>query len=193
MLALAIGLSFFVSVFVPFHTYRIHIIPFISIINALRKKRWKILLYKIPAQAIGALIGVIIFKVINLNTTTVDVFELKIFNFSDNYLVAVLNALSAGVICYGFYTIRHLFKFYRFSGTIMLGFIIAGLFYITSPIEGLTALNPFGHLFYSFYHLGEIDPSKIPISILIHVIAPTAAAIYVFFFFKDKLFKTDNS
>ena len=38
MLSFSIGLTFFAAVYIPFHTYRIHIIPFITLITSLRRR-----------------------------------------------------------------------------------------------------------------------------------------------------------
>lgn len=73
MLSFGIGLAFFAAIYIPFHTYRIHIIPFITLITALRKRKPIILLHKIPAQFLGAFLGVILFNVINAHTTRVNI------------------------------------------------------------------------------------------------------------------------
>jgi glycerol uptake facilitator-like aquaporin len=85
MLSFSVGLAFFAAVYIPFHTYRIHIIPFITLITSLRRKNPYILLHKIPAQIVGAFLGVVIFNEINKITTQVD-----IENFQLIHLTALL-------------------------------------------------------------------------------------------------------
>lgn len=187
MLSYTIGLAFFASVFVPFYTYRINIIPFVSVVNAIRKKQWIILVYKIPAQISGALIGVVAFIFINEATTQTEIFDLYKFTAKDPLMIAAINGIIAGILCYGFYVIRILFKFKSVIGTVILGFLVTTLFFISHFFHGVSALNPFGLL---FYDLLSSDSVSLVYSwyywILIHIISPAFFSIAAFFYLKGR-------
>lgn len=189
MLSYAVGLSYFAAVYIPFHTYRIHIIPFISIINALRKKQWRVLWHKIPAQALGASLGVFLFNIVNEGTTQVKIEEIQLFKPNEPYLIALMNAFLAGIICYGFYLIRIMFKAKRLSGTLLLGLLISVLYFLTGTVAGISALNPFGYLFYDL--LGERNILNEPFhyTVFVHVIAPITVTILVFYKLRNYLFE----
>lgn len=181
LLSFSIGLAFFAAVYIPFHTYRIHIIPFISLIVALRKKKPIILLHKIPVQILGALAGVLIFNSINSITTKININDFQLIQLSDTWLSLIINALTAAFLCYVFYMIRVLFNSRQLAGTIYLSLFYAALFAIASFFANVSSLNPFGYFFYDLLS-GQImkTQSFLPF-ISIHVIAPIVAVLLVYF------------
>lgn len=181
LLSFSIGLAFFAAVYIPFHTYRIHIIPFISLIVALRKKQPIILLHKIPVQILGALVGVLIFNSINSITTKININDFQLIQLSDTWLSLIINALTAAFLCYVFYMIRVLFNSRQLAGTIYLSLFYTALFAITSFFANVSSLNPFGYFFYDLLG-GQImkTQSFLPF-ISIHVIAPIVAVLLVYF------------
>lgn len=192
VLSFAIGLSFFAAVYIPFHTYRIHIIPFVSIINSLRKRQWRILWHKIPAQFTGAFLGVLIFNYINQVTVQVNIEEIQNFKPEDPFLLAFLNGLLAAVLCYLFYIVRVLFKQRRLTGTILLGLCISVLFYLSGSIAGLSALNPFGLFMYDMMGPQAILKQNWFFTILTHVLVPVIATGVTFLKLKDILTKPES-
>jgi glycerol uptake facilitator-like aquaporin len=190
-LGFAIGLSFFAAVYIPFHTYRIHILPYFSIISALEENQWKVIWYKIPVQILGAFLGVILFHYINKATTLVNIEDIQKINLNDPYLTAIFNSFIVGTACYSFYIIRILVKEKRLMGTIFLGLIISFLFAISGTISGLSALNPFGLLFYHALEQQSMIPNSWFDTILIHVVAPLAASILVFIKMKNYLIEPE--
>ena len=184
MLSFSIGLTFFAAVYIPFHTYRIHIIPFIT---SLRRRNPYILLHKIPAQIIGAFLGVLIFNSINKLTTNVQIENLQLINMGDNALLIFINAASASILCYGFYMIRVLFKSKQLAGTIYLSVFYTVLFAATAFFANTSALNPFGYLFYDLLGNKTIADQSILFVLLNHVVAPIVAVLLIFFYIKPKV------
>jgi len=186
MLSFGIGLAFFASIYIPFHTYRIHIIPFITLITALRKRRPIILLHKIPAQFLGAFLGVILFNQINIHTTKVEIENFQIIHLNDTLLLVGINAFAAALLCYMFYMIRVLFNSRQLSGTIYLSLFYSVLFAITSIFAKTSSLNPFGYFFYDILGNQTINNTPFLEIITIHVLAPIVAVALLFFYVKPK-------
>ena len=184
MLSFSIGLTFFAAVYIPFHTYRIH---FITLITSLRRRNPYILLHKIPAQIIGAFLGVLIFNSINKLTTNVQIENLQLINMGDNALLIFINAASASILCYGFYMIRVLFKSKQLAGTIYLSVFYTVLFAATAFFANTSALNPFGYLFYDLLGNKTIADQSILFVLLNHVVAPIVAVLLIFFYIKPKV------
>lgn len=186
-LSYGVGLAYFAAVYIPFHTYRIHVIPFITIITALRKKQLKFFWYKIPAQILGGLVGVLLFSFVNAETTRVDVHDLHIIEYSNPWMTAFINFITAGILCYGFFIIRIFFRKRKISGTILMGLLISVIFAITGLMGGVSALNPFGILFNDILSDKAFFEQPWYNSILVHVIAPLSATLLVYFRLKSSL------
>jgi hypothetical protein len=184
-LTYAIGLAFFAGVFIPFHTYRIHILPYLSIITALRKGQWRVLWHKIPAQIAGAFAGVYIFHRFDSITSMGHYPDLLTIQITDPFLLATLNGAVAAVMCYAFFVIRILFKQRRSTGTIFIALLIASLFLVTGRIAGISALNPFGQLAYQIM-MGELVFSGgILMQLLTHLVLPVCFSMTAFFFVRE--------
>jgi len=179
-----VGLAFLAGVYIPFHTYRIHLVPFISIIAAFRKKQLRILWHKIPAQIMGAFLGMLIFSYINDNTTKISLVDINGESLS-TVVTAVINGIVTAVLCYSFYIVRVFFKAKKITGTLVLSFIIAMLFYFTAHIEGVSALNPFGILVYDLANGTPLYGRAWYEELLIHFISPIVFASIVFYLVKD--------
>lgn len=181
LLSFSIGLAFFAAIYIPFHTYRIHIIPFITLVTALRKKKPIILLHKIPVQILGAFTGVLIFNSINSITTKINIEELQLVQLNDTWLIIVINALTAAFLCYVFYMIRVLFNSRQLAGTIYLSLFYAALFAMTSFFANVSSLNPFGYFFYDLLGNQIMKNQSFLPFISIHIIAPIVAVLMVYF------------
>ena len=181
LLSFSIGLAFFAAIYIPFHTYRIHIIPFITLVTALRKKKPIILLHKIPVQILGAFTGVLIFNSINSITTKINIEELQLVQLNDTWLIIVINALTAAFLCYVFYMIRVLFNSRQLAGTIYLSLFYAALFAMTSFFANVSSLNPFGYFFYDLLGNQIMKTQSFLQFISIHIIAPIVAVLMVYF------------
>jgi hypothetical protein len=194
LLSFNIGLAFLAAVFIPLHTYRIHIIPFISIIAALRKRHIRIVVHKLPAQISGAFLGVLISFFINENTINEDIYKIKTTEINI-WATAVLNGFISAIVCYSFYMIRVFFKAKAIVGTIALSSVVAIIFYLSFQIAGITALNPFGLFLYDAVSTGSFYSRDWPQEILIHLISPIIFAYFTFYFVKDmgKRKVTDSS
>lgn len=190
-LSFAIGLSYFVSVYIPFYTYRIHIIPFITILRALQKKSYSLIIYKVPMQLLGAMIGVLLYELVNDFTTKTDIQTIKNISISSIEFVAFLNFLFTTILCYGFYIIRIIFRKRSTNGTIFLGLLITILFALSGSIKGLTFLNPFGYLFADLFSL---NPSVTSVwnFVLIHVLSPLLATFLAYYFINLRFGKQIN-
>jgi hypothetical protein len=186
-LAFSIGLAFFAAVYIPFHTYRIHVIPFISMITALRKRDPMILVYKIPAQLLGSFIGVFIFMTINSRTSMVNVEDFQMIHLKDPMLSTLINTLTAAILCYGFYMIRVLFQAKQLSGTIYLSLYYAVLFSLTAFFSTVSALNPFGYLFYDVLGNKSMLGESFFFILLNHIVAPLVGVALLFFYIKPKV------
>jgi glycerol uptake facilitator-like aquaporin len=185
ILSYAVGLAFFAAVFIPFHTYRIHIIPFITIITALRKSQWRVLWHKIPAQMAGAFAGTFIFHRLDSVTTMGHYPDLLTVQLSDPLLLAFLNGMVAAVLCYAFFVIRILFKQRRSTGTIFISLLIASLFLVTGKIAGISALNPFGHLAYEVLTGEHLFFGSWALITLTHLILPVTLSVAAFYFVRE--------
>jgi hypothetical protein len=190
LLSFCIGLAFFAAVYIPFHTYRIHIIPFITLVTALRKKKPIILLHKIPVQILGAFTGVLIFNSINSITTKINIDDFQLVKLDDTWLILAINSITAAFLCYVFYMIRVLFNSRQLAGTIYLSLFYAALFAMTSFFANVSSLNPFGYFFYDLLG-GQImkTQSFLPF-ISIHVVAPIVAVLMVYFTLIQSKYKT---
>lgn len=184
-LTYAIGLAFFAGVFIPFHTYRIHIIPYITIITALRKGQWRVLWHKIPAQVAGAFVGVAIFHRFDGITSMGNYTDLTSVQLSDPLLLAALNGMVAAVMCYAFFVIRILFKQRRSTGTIFISLLIASLFLVTGKIEGISALNPFGLLAYQVVTGETVFVGGLLTLLLTHLVLPVCLSVTAFYFVRE--------
>ncbi|MDX1651111.1 MAG: hypothetical protein R3277_01380 [Brumimicrobium sp.] len=180
-LSFAIGLSYFVSVYIPFYTYRIHIIPFITVLRALQKKNFSLIIYKVPAQILGALAGVGLFTAVNSFTTEVNVNIVNKTSIDNIYFLSLLNFLLTAVLCYGFYVIRIIFRKRSINGTIFLGLLITILFAFSGGIQGLTFLNPFGYLAVEVFRLA-FNPIAVLDFILLHILSPLLATLLSYYF-----------
>jgi glycerol uptake facilitator-like aquaporin len=187
MLSFSVGLAFFAAVYIPFHTYRIHIIPFITLITSLRRKNPFILLHKIPAQIVGAFLGVLIFNAINERTTQIDIENYQLINLNDSSLLIFINTITASLLCYGFYMIRVLFKSKQLVGTVYLSLFFSVLFAATSFFANTSALNPFGYLFYDLLGNQTIKEQAIPFIFINHIIAPIVGVLLIFYYIKPKV------
>lgn len=185
VLSYAIGLAFFAAVFIPFHTYRIHIIPFITIITALRKGQWRVLWHKIPVQLAGAFAGTYVFHRLDGITTMGHYPELVTVHLSDPLLLAGLNGMVAAVLCYAFFVIRILFKQRRSTGTIFISLLIASLFLVTGKIAGISALNPFGFLAYQVITDEAVYTGGWAMMLLTHIVLPVALSVAAFYFVRE--------
>ena len=180
LLAMNIAVSFLVAIYIPFHTYRIHILPFVSILAALRKRQIRIIFHKVPAQFVGAFIGVAIFLFINEKTTAINLVSLKTQTLSTS-TTALINGLLAGIICSSFYIVRVFFKAKAITGTMVLSIIVGVLFYFTFMISDVTALNPFGWFIYDLVDKTNYFDRKWMSELLIHLISPVIFAIGAFY------------
>lgn len=175
LLSLDIAISFLVAIYIPFHTYRIHILPFVSILAALRKRQLRIIFHKIPAQLIGAFVGVAIFLFINEKTTNINFADFNTDKWP-SWSTALLNGLVAGIICASFYIVRVFFKAKAITGTIVLSAIVGLLFYFTFNISDITAMNPFGWFIYDLVSRTDFYSMDLSSEFLIHIIAPISFA-----------------
>jgi hypothetical protein len=191
-LSFAIGLSYFVSVYIPFHTYRIHIIPFITVLRAFQKKSFSLIIYKVPMQILGAIVGVLLYQFVNDFTTKTDIQAIKNIGVSSFEFVAFLNFIFTAILCYGFYIIRIIFKKRSTNGTVFLGLLITILFALSGSIQGLTFLNPFGYLFAELFNFSGDYNIKIGEFLLIHIIAPLLATFLAYYFINLRFGKQTN-
>ena len=192
-LSYGVGLAYFAAVYIPFHTFRIHVIPFITIISALRKKQLKFFWYKIPAQIFGGLIGVLLFNFINQETTQVNIYDLHKIHYANPWMMAFVNFVTAGILCYGFFIIRVFFRKRKVSGTILMGLLITVIFSLTGLMSNVSALNPFGLMFYDILTEKTLYLHPWYFSLLIHVVAPLFATLLVYYRLKYSLSENGES
>lgn len=187
ILGLLIGLSYIASVYIPFHTYRIHIIPFISIIRSLQKKKWNMLLYKIPAQLIGAFVGTYFFITfknwVGINESPSALWEYNITNPSD---LILFNSLTVFVLCYLFYVIQLLFKNMGFRSTFYYALVIQVVFIFTCKVSEITAINIFGYLSLAILENNNLFGFSLAQNLFIHFIMPCIVAILIYFYIRDR-------
>jgi hypothetical protein len=194
LLGLLIGASYFAAVYIPFHTYRIHIIPFISIIRSLQKGKLEIILYKIPAQMIGAFIGTLIYHEFSMMAGEQVVFEeMWSYKVGNSYDLMLFNALTVFVLCYLFYIIQLLFKNMGFMSTFFYALVIQVVFIFTCQVSEISAINIFGYL--SLYII-EGNPGfshSLLGSILIHVLIPSFIALLIYYYIRDRFLTSSGT
>lgn len=194
ILGLLIGASYFAAVYIPFHTYRIHIIPFISIIRALQKRKLEIFLYKIPAQIIGALIGTSIYHAFSsFAGETVQVSDMWSYEVVNSFDLTLFNAITVFVLCYLFYIIQLLFKNMGFMSTFFYALVIQVVFIFTCQVTEVSAINIFGY--FSLY-LIEGNPGfthSLFGTIVIHFIIPSFIALLIYYYIRDRFFNNQSS
>jgi len=186
LLSFSIGLAFFAAVYIPFHTYRIHIIPFITLVTALRKRKPIILLHKIPVQILGAFVGVMIFNTINSITTKINIEDFQLIQLNNTALIIAINSITAAFLSYVFYMIRVLFNSRQLAGTIYLSLFYTVLFATTSFFANVSALNPFGYFFYDLLGNQLMKTQSFLTFISIHIVAPISAVLMVYFILIQK-------
>lgn len=186
-LGFMIGAAYFVAVYIPFHTYRIHIIPFISIIRALQKRKMQIIYYKIPAQFIGAFLGTLVYvKLSGLTGNTAQIssmWDFKIVHLSD---LIFFNVLTVFVLCYLFYVIQLLFKNMGFMSTFFYALVIQVVFIFTGHVSEISSLNVFGYL---SIHLLEGNPGFTHgffLNAIIHFVLPSIVAYLIYYYIRDR-------
>ncbi len=187
LLGLYIGAAYFAGVYIPFHTYRIHIIPFISIIRSLQKRKPSILYYKIPAQLIGSFLGTYVYhlfyRVIGEEINTVHMWSYEVSNLSD---LIFFNALAVFILVYAFYIIQLLFKNMGFTSTFFFAIVIQVVFIFSCHVSELTALNVFGY--FSLYLIDGnpgFSHSFLPL-MLIHFIVPSLVSYGIYYYIRDR-------
>ena len=194
LLGLLIGASYLAGVYIPFHTYRIHIIPFISIIRALQKKKPEIILYKIPAQIIGAFVGTFIYyKYSLLTNSTIHVSEMWTFKVESQLDLIFFNILTVFVLCYLFYIIQLIFKNMGFTSTFYYALVIQVVFIFTCQVSEVSSLNVFGYL--SIYLL-QGNPgfsSSWFMFLLTHFIFPAIVAVLIYYYIRDRFIEKRSS
>lgn len=187
ILGLLIGASYMAAVYIPFHTYRIHIIPFISIIRALQKKKLEIIFYKLPAQFIGAFIGTLIFNQFSFLTgSDVDISSMWTFEVQNTSDLMFFNAITVFVLCYLFYVMQLLFKNMGFKSTFFYSLVIQVVFIFTCQVSEISALNVFGY--FSIY-LIEGNPGfngSFLLNIITHFILPSVIALLIYYYIRDR-------
>ncbi len=186
-LGFMIGAAYFVAVYIPFHTYRIHIIPFISIIRALQKRKIQIIYYKIPAQFIGAFLGTFVYlklsSLIGSSVLISDMWDFKIVNLTD---LLFFNVLTVFVLCYLFYVIQLLFKNMGFMSTFFYALVIQVVFIFTGHVAEISSLNVFGY--FSIYIL-EGNPGFSyggVLNFVIHFLLPSIVAYLIYYYIRDR-------
>ena len=194
ILAFFIGAAYFVSVYIPFHTYRIHIIPFISIIRALQKRKWRIIYNKIPAQIVGAFTGVVLFKeFMSLTNSDVHILDMWSYKLEQPSDVLFFNLLVVFVLCYAFYILQLLFKSLNFTSTFFFALVVQALFIFTWQVSEITALNVFGYLSLIVLE-GDFDFLTNPFwTVVIHVVAPSLLAVGIFYYIRDRYFNKSRN
>lgn len=194
VLAFFIGAAYFVSVYIPFHTYRIHIIPFISIIRALQKRKWRIIYNKIPAQLIGAFVGTVLFeKFMTLTNSDINVMDMWSYKLEQPSDVLFFNLLVVFILCYAFYILQLLFKSLNFTSTFFFALVVQALFIFTWQVSEITALNVFGYLSLIILE-GDFEFLTNPFwTIIIHLVAPAVLAIGIFYYIRDRFFSKSRN
>lgn len=183
-LAYGIGLSYFAAVYIPFHTYRIHILPFITLMTALRKRQWRLIWHKVPAQMLGAMAGVLVFLGLDGVLPFGDYSRFTTLAITEPLHVGVLNGLAAGVICYVFYLVRNVFKQRAVMGTGLLALLLASLYLLTGSVQGVSVLNPFGILSLALLG-GEVSPQGgVFLLSLVHALSPVFMTVLAFYLAK---------
>ena len=194
VLGLLIGVAYMAGVYIPFHTYRIHIIPFISIIRALQKKKIEIIYYKIPAQLIGAFLGTLMYKAfsdyVGGEVVISDLWQYKISNLSD---VIFFNAITAFVLCYLFYVIQLMFRNMGFNSMFYYALVIQVVFIFTSKVSDITTLNVFGYFSLSILEGGFDFGYSWFDMLLVHFITPSFVAVLIYFYIKQKFMNQNKS
>jgi hypothetical protein len=194
LLGLLIGASYFAAVYIPFHTYKIHIIPFISIIRALQKRKPEIFLYKIPAQLIGAFIGTGIYhKFSSFAGEHVSVSDMWNYEVVNSYDLTLFNAITVFVLCYLFYVIQLLFRNMGFMSTFFYALVIQVVFIFTCQVTEISAINIFGY--FSLY-LIEGNPGfshSIFGTLVIHIIIPSCIALLIYYYIRERFLNKQGS
>jgi len=186
-LGLLIGAAYFAGVYIPFYTYRIHIIPFISIIRSLQKKKLSILYYKLPAQFIGAFMGTFIFSKFNLFLGDgVDILSIWVYNIENDVDLLFFNGLTVFVLCYMFYVIQLIFKNMGFTSTFFYAFVIQVVFIFSAQVSQITALNVFGYVSLSIIEGSSVFQANWLLSILTHFLVPSLVAYLIYFYIRDR-------
>jgi len=157
------------------------------LISAMRKKDPMILVHKIPAQILGSLVGVIIFNNLNNQTTQVAIEDFQLVHFTDAKLSILINTITAAVLCYGYYLIRILFQVKQLAGTIYLSLYFAVIFALTSVFSTVSALNPFGYLFYDLLGNQTIKNYDFLFVLINHIVAPIVGVSLLFFYIRPKV------
>lgn len=187
ILAFFIGAAYFASVYVPFHTYRIHIIPFISIIRALQKRKWRIIYNKIPAQMIGAFFGTYLYKQFMIYTNSdVDIMSMWEYKLHQPIDILFFNLLIVLILCYTFYILQLLFKSLGFTSTFFFAFVVQAVFIFTWQVSEITALNVFGYLSLILLEGNYSFISGWMGTLLIHIILPSLVAFGIFYYIRDR-------
>lgn len=187
LLGLFIGASYLAGVYIPFHTYRIHIIPFISIVRALQKRKWEIVFFKIPAQFLGALIGTYFYHLFSVYTSlSVTVGEIWSFEVVSQSDLIFFNTITVFVLCYLFYIIQLLFKNMGFTSTFFFALVIQVVFIFTFQVKEVSAINVFGYL--SLYLIeGNPGFSSSWLALLFtHFVFPGVTALLIYYYIRDR-------
>jgi hypothetical protein len=83
--------------------------------------------------------------------------------------------------------IRVLFQAKQLSGTIYLSLYYAVLFSLTAFFSTVSALNPFGYLFYDVLGNKSMLGESFFFILLNHIVAPLVGVALLFFYIKPKV------
>ena len=170
--AASIGLSYFVGVYLPFYTYRIHIFPFVSFAEAAHRKKYNRLIQKLLSQLAGSFLGLTVFLTFFyeeadfslLGVPPADESELTLGFFHQVALVAVVGLF--------YHYMRFYSKAHHAYGHFLMAVILTIMLYLGSSWWALSAINSFGLLILSFVSTVSIFESGVLGSFLLHLIAP---------------------
>ena len=171
-LATSIGLSYFIGVYLPFYTYRIHIFPFVSIIEALKRRDGKRLVQKVFAQFIGSMLAVFCFLFFfyqsDVNTKLAD----SVYDESHTWVGFLNQMLFVVIVSLFYYYMRFYSKAHHAYGHILMSIVIGVLLFQGASWSMLSASNSFGMLLMSVTgHLAVFKGDLLNV-IVIHVAGP---------------------
>lgn len=158
--AYVIGAGYLVAIFVSSYHFSAHILPVYTVVEAVLKNNFKIILVRIPAQILGTIIALLIFKglhsAILVQGTMEDLIGFKQFELNDPYLLVLIQGAIILTMSYLYHIIKNIFGLRQFTGGVLLGLLLTTIFAISGQIQGIYVANPFGYLFYTLLSPDEL-------------------------------------
>lgn len=162
-LAALVSFIYVVAVFVSSFHFKADLFPFYSVLRCFFEKSWVPLWLNIPAQLMGTVVGLVIYRLIHSTLLTLsplaDVGSLTVFEIGNVPMRSLLMSVLVFILVYTMIIVRKLFLLKGMTGTLVIAILIFVLSAISFPVQQLSVVTWWQDTAINFYH-HLVDPSR---------------------------------